>query len=151
MLRIFNGDEEQCKVECGNDVECMVFTMPTLYVDYECRSSPSGSGPCCMLIYVDNAPREAPSNAICPNSGAGGYAGAPNSYKLWAKKSQIVPTASPTAEPTFSPTMGPSKSPSFSPTMSPSKSPTMNPSKSPTMNPSKSPSFPPTSSPSKCP
>merc|ERR1712038_1049005 len=89
LLRTFNGNEEQCKAECGNDVDCMVFTMPIANVDYECRGSPSASGPCCFLIYVDNAPREAPSNSICPNS-AGGYARAANSYRLWAKKTQAT-------------------------------------------------------------
>jgi len=89
LLRTFNGNEEQCKVECGNDVECMVFTMPIAHADYECRGSPSGSGPCCFLIYVDNAPREATSDSICPNS-AGGYARAANSYRLWAKKTQAT-------------------------------------------------------------
>merc|ERR1712038_594401 len=89
LLRTFNGNEAQCKAECGNDVDCMVFTMPIAHADYECRGSPSAAGPCCFLIYVDNAPREAPSNSICPNS-AGGYARAANSYRLWAKKTQAT-------------------------------------------------------------
>merc|ERR1712038_1969333 len=89
LLRTFNGNEAQCKAECGNDVDCMVFTMPIAHADYECRGSLSASGPCCFLIYVDNAPREAPSNSICPNS-AGGYARAANSYRLWAKKTQAT-------------------------------------------------------------
>jgi len=62
--------------------------MPIANADFECRGSPSGSAPCCYLMYVDNAPREAPSNEICPNSGAGGYSRGANSYRLWAKKTQ---------------------------------------------------------------
>merc|ERR1719361_1487235 len=122
----------------------MVFTMPISNADYECRGSPTGSGPCCYLIYVDNAPREAPSNTICPNS-AGGYARAPNSYRLWAKKTQgstttVEPTQTPTVEPTQTPTDVPTVHPSAEPTQVPTDEPTANPTLAPTSNPTLHPS-----------
>jgi len=86
-LRTINGDETKCKEECGKDENCKVFSMPFLNMDYECRGSPLKKGPCCVLVDVANAPREAASNTICPNS-QGGYARAANSYNLWAKKTQ---------------------------------------------------------------